>query len=63
MDMKKVIIEPGCIGCRLCAELVPEVFKVNDISRIDKDVNLNAYAERIRQAAKACPVQVITYEE
>jgi ferredoxin len=61
--MKKVIIEPGCIGCRLCEELVPGVFKVNDISRVNKDVNLNAYTESIRQAVKACPVQVITCEE
>lgn len=62
--MKKVCIEPGCIGCGLCQALVPAVFEVkNSKSEVKADADLKAFAEKIKASAQLCPVQVIVYEE
>jgi ferredoxin len=61
--MKKVRINPGCIGCGLCASLAPTVFTVNNVSHVNEDADLVVNAERIKEAAKCCPVQVIVVEE
>lgn len=61
--MKKVTIEPGCITCGACEDIAPELFTVTDICHIKKDVDLAALREKIKQAALACPVNVIQYQE
>jgi ferredoxin len=61
--MKKVTIEPGCITCGSCEFIAPEVFEVTDRSRVKKEVDLSQYTEKIKLAARKCPVQDITYEE
>lgn len=60
--MKKVTIEPGCITCGACEFIAPEVFEVTDISHVKEEAHLDTHAESIEQAARACPVNVITYE-
>lgn len=61
--MKKVVIEPGCITCGACEFIVPQVFEVTDICHVKKNVDLQSLKEEIRQAAIACPVNVIKFEE
>ena len=61
--MKKVTIEPGCTTCGLCEFIEPNVFEVTDISHVKKDADLKCYKEGIKEAARVCPVNVITYEE
>lgn len=61
--MKKVTIEPGCITCGSCEFITPQVFEVTDRSRVKKNVDLSQHTEKIKEAARKCPVQVITYEE
>ena len=61
--MKKVVIEPGCITCGACEFIAPEVFEVTDISHVKKDAPLPKCKEEIKEAAQACPVNVIQYEE
>jgi ferredoxin len=61
--MKKVIIEPGCITCGACEFIAPQVFEVTDICHVKKNIDLASLTEEIRQAAMACPVNVIKYEE
>ena len=64
--IKKVWIEAGCISCKLCQDIAPKVFLVDD----DKDcvVKLDAAAyfatlrEDIEQAVRDCPVEVIKFE-
>ncbi|HEB53577.1 MAG TPA: ferredoxin [bacterium] len=64
--MKKVWIEEGCISCKLCSDIVPQVFLVED----DRDCVLQPeatrhflpLAEEIEQAAEDCPVEVIQIE-
>ncbi|MBI3892821.1 MAG: ferredoxin [Candidatus Wallbacteria bacterium] len=55
----KVWIEPGCIVCRACEQICPEVFEVTEetcIVRPDADAS---DADTVREAAQACPVEVI----
>lgn len=61
--MKNVTVEPGCISCGSCQFIAPEVFEVTDTSHVKEGVALNAFQERIREAAAKCPVQVICVEE
>ncbi len=57
------VIEPGCIACGTCQFIAPEIFEVTDRSRIKKNTDTAQNLERIKQAVKACPVQVIKLKE
>lgn len=61
--MKKIIIEPGCIGCGLCAYVASEVFELNSVSHVKKTADLERHSECIQQAIAGCPVGVIKMEE
>lgn len=57
-----VSIKPGCIACKNCERTCPNVFKVAGTSQvIGKDFSSNVDA--IKEAARNCPVQVITVED
>ena len=62
--MKAEIDKNGCIGCNLCADICPEVF------RMAEDGLAEVYAEitdetvqAAKEAADTCPVSVITVSE
>ena len=63
----KVWIEEGCISCGLSEINCPEVFKVK-LGKLAKGatviegVDYSGLEEKIKQAAEACPVEVIKYE-
>lgn len=63
MTVKKVTVEPGCISCGSCAFIAPEIFEVTDRSRVKPDGDITGNSDAIIKAAKACPVNVIRYEE
>lgn len=59
--MHAEINREGCIGCGICADTCPEVF------RMDDDNKAEAYAaitpdvvDAANEAAESCPVSVIT---
>lgn len=64
--IKKVWIEEGCISCKLCQDIAPDVFLVED----DEDCVVRPEAAKlfapqdddIQQAADDCPVEVIQVE-
>ena len=59
-----VWIESGCISCGLSEENCPEVFKVkNEGATVIEGVDYSGIDEKIKNAANACPVQVIMYDE
>ncbi|MDO5569873.1 MAG: ferredoxin [Bacteroidales bacterium] len=63
MSIKKIWIEPGCISCGECEEICPEVFVVTDECHVNPDADISKFTDRIKEAAEACPVEVIKYEE
>lgn len=64
--IQKVWIEAGCISCKLCQDIAPKVFLVDDdkdcIVRADAARHFRAGAEDIEQAVRDCPVEVIKIE-
>ena len=62
--MNASIVRDGCIGCSLCSETCPEVFRMDDEGLAEAYTNpVPADAEESAQeAADNCPVAVITVE-
>lgn len=63
--MKPVADETLCIGCGLCEQSCPEVFKVND-EGIAEVINPNPGPELyrgIQDSVDECPVEAISVEE
>jgi ferredoxin len=60
MSISEVVIEDGCISCELCEQVCPEVFEVSEVAVVKPGVDLNAYEDKIREAAESCPVTVIS---
>jgi len=66
---RRAWIDEGCISCNLCEDLVPEVFSVpaGETSHAKKGheklLRDPEIAERTREAADACPVEVIRIDE
>ena len=63
MAIMRVWIEEGFISCGMSEDSSPEVFKVKEVATVIEGVDYSAFEERIREAAKGCPVDVIKYEE
>jgi len=58
----RIVIEPGCIGCKACAFYAPDVFVVNDKSQVKAGLSeeqLCIHEHDIEKAAQRCPVNVI----
>ena len=63
MAITRVWIEEGCISCGMSEDSYPEIFKVKEVATVIEGVDYSAFEEKIREAAKGCPVDVIKYEE
>ena len=65
MAIKKVWIEEGCIADGICNEICHEVFGLDDAGEafVEKDADLSANEEGIKDAAEQCPVEIIRFEE
>jgi ferredoxin len=64
--IKKVWIEEGCISCKLCQDIAPDVFLVDDdqdcVVKPDAARHFTPLDEDIDQAVNDCPVEVIKVE-
>jgi ferredoxin len=58
----KVWIDDSCTGCRLCEELCPEVFQVDERASVI-DENVEGFEDIILDAAEECPVEAIVIED
>ncbi len=62
MAIKKVWVTDDCIACGISENICPEVFVIHDKSEVKENVDFSLYEEKIKEAAKNCPVQSIKYE-
>ena len=61
--MKEVRIDDTCVGCGACVEICPEVFELEgELAIIKKGADLSL-DKKIIEAAEACPVEAIHYEQ
>lgn len=62
--MNASVDQDGCIGCELCVDICPEVFKMNDEGLAEAYINPvpEDAEESAQDAADSCPVAVITVE-
>ncbi|MEN6615352.1 MAG: ferredoxin [Syntrophorhabdus sp.] len=61
--MKKVWIDDTCVACGACVEICPEVFELEgELASIIQGADLSPDA-KIMEAAEACPVEAIHYEQ
>ena len=62
--MKAEISREGCIGCGLCADTCPEVFRMAEDGLAEVYTPVTQETEdNARDAAAGCPVSVITVED
>lgn len=61
--MKAIVDQDTCIGCALCPQICPEVFKMEgDKAVAYTDPVPSAVEAKARQAADECPVNAIAIE-
>ncbi|MEQ1632291.1 MAG: ferredoxin [Planctomycetota bacterium] len=64
--IRRVWIEEGCISCKVCEDLAPQVFRVDGddtcIVLPEAAAHFRALRDEIEQAVKDCPVEVIKLE-
>ena len=62
--MKAIIDRSGCIGCGLCAEICPDVFRMADDGLAEVYTEpINEAIDAANEAAESCPVEVIKIEK
>ena len=62
MARKPYVDEDVCIGCELCVNTVPEVFRMRDDSIAEVYDPAGASEEQIQEAIDNCPVSCIHWE-
>lgn len=57
--MKVDIDRDGCIGCGVCAQICPEVFRIAEDGLSELIAKPDGFEDPVKEAADACPVEVI----
>ncbi len=60
--MKVTVDREGCIGCGVCADICPEVFRIADDGLSEVIAKPDGNEEKVEEAAGSCPVEVIHTE-
>ncbi|NIQ93679.1 MAG: ferredoxin [Desulfuromonadales bacterium] len=63
MEKTPYVDQDACISCNLCADMVPEVFRMNDDSIAEVHEPKGAPEDKIQEAIEACPVACIHWQE
>ena len=58
------VVNSDCVGCGACAEICPQVFRINDYEIAEAYLNpVPLDLEKpVKEAAKNCPTAAITFE-
>ncbi len=62
MERTPYVDQEVCIGCGVCVELVPDVFRMTEEQLAEVFDPRGAPEETIREAMEACPVSCIHWE-
>lgn len=62
MARTPVVDQDVCISCNLCADTVPEVFRMNDDGLAEVYDPTGAPEDKIQEAIDSCPVSCIDWE-
>lgn len=57
--MNVEIDRDGCIGCGVCAEICPDVFRIADDGLSKLIAKPEGFEDAVKEAAESCPVEVI----
>ena len=63
MARKIYVDEEECIGCDLCSEIVPGVFKLNEEGVPQVIASSEELQDSIQEAIDECPVECIHWED
>jgi ferredoxin len=62
--MRAIVDEATCIGCALCVQICPEVFKMEGDKAVSYVIPVpEAVKDSCKEAAEQCPVNAITVKE
>ena len=63
--MKAIVDDDACIGCGLCPDICPEVFRLNDenVAEVTVDPVPPEFAAAARESSDSCPVDAIRIED
>lgn len=62
--MRAIVDEAVCIGCALCAQICPEVFKMEGDKAVSYVIPVpGAVKDSCGEAVEQCPVSAITVKE
>ena len=62
--MKAKVDQDTCVGCELCVQACPDVFKMQgDKATVSVAIVPNACEAACKEAAEGCPVTAISIEE
>lgn len=62
MTTKPYVDQDVCIGCELCVNMVPEVFRMTENAVAEVYDPEGAAADRIQEAMDSCPVSCIHWD-
>ena len=57
--MEVDIDRDGCIGCGVCEQVCPEVFRIAEDGLSEVIADPKGFEDLVKEAADSCPVEVI----